>query len=259
MIDLPDRDKPGAPTVPDTDAAVRKLRHLTESSGWEAYRSLRTSLVYSTLQPPPRSIMVTSPLAGDGKTFTTVNLAVALAQLGARVAVVDLDLRDPGVAPMLGLSPNGRGMSSYLAMDVGRDVFNYIRETKIPNLSIVPAGRTPPNPPELIGSDRMFGALDVLKEGFDVVLIDTPPVLEYTDAVVLAPMVDQVIVVVRGGVTPKRATQVGTTQLRSVRANLLGAVINAADMRDPEYAYRPGRGGARSKRTGRRAPAGAGS
>jgi capsular exopolysaccharide synthesis family protein len=240
----------------DPDAAMTRFRQLTGSPGWEAYRSLRTAIVYSTLQPPPRSIMVTSPLASDGKTFTSVNLAMALAQLGARVALVDLNLRDPGIATMFGWKDSVLGMSSYLTKDIGGSISDYVLETEIPNLSVIPAGRVPPNPPELIGSDRMFAALDELKEGFDVVLVDTPPVLEYTDAAVLSPMIDQAILVVRGGVSPRRAAQVCASQLRDVRANLLGAVINAVDMKDPDHAYRPGRNGARA---GRRSPVGASS
>ncbi len=258
-VDLPRSSKSRAGDTAELDETLQRLRHLTDSKDWEAYRSLRTAIVYSSLQPPPRSIMVTSPLSGDGRTFTSVNLAVALAQLGARVALIDLDLRNPQIAAILGLDEDEEeeGIGSYLSMDVGREVFNYIRETKIPNLSVIPAGRIPPNPPELIGSDRMFGALDVLKEGFDVILIDTPPVLDFTDAVVLAPMVDQTILVVKSGTTPRRATQVCVSELSYVRANVLGAVINDADMRDPDYAYRPGRNVNRTRRTRRKASAGA--
>jgi capsular exopolysaccharide synthesis family protein len=235
--------------------AIKSFVELQESGGWEAYRSLRTAIVYSSQQPPPRSIMVSSPLAGEGRTFTVVSLGVALAQLGARIVLVDLDLRNPGIAAMLGLDNDSKGVSSFLSDGYAPDISSYIRQTSLPNLSVIPAGIVPPNPPELLGSDRMFGALETLKEGFDVVLVDTPPVLSYTDAVVLSQMVDQVIQLARGGETPKRALELGCRQLDGVRGKMLGGVINAADMRSPEYEYRPG-GRRTSRRRNRRRSAG---
>jgi len=220
--------------------AIRHLIALQQSGGWEAYRSLRTAIVYSTENPTPRAIMVASPLAGEGRTFTVVNLGVALAQLGARVVLVDLDLRDPGIAATLDLDHGDEGMTSFLSEGQGHDVLSYVRETFVPNLSVVPAGIVPPNPPELIGSDRMLGALDTLKKGFDVVLFDTPPLLSYTDGVVLSLMVDQVILLARNASTPRRALERAGEQLEAVRDRVLGGVIDDADMRGSEYAYRPG-------------------
>ena len=110
----------------------------------------------------------------------------------------------------------------------------------IPNLSAIPAGRRPPNPPELIGSESTCRALESLKDGFDVVIVDAPPVLEYTDGIVLSPLVDQVVLVARGGKTPRRALETAHSQLLQVQARIMGVVINAADMRSPELAYRHG-------------------
>lgn len=202
---------------------------------WEAYRSLRTSLLLSHSDKPPQVILVTSALPGEGKTTTAANMAVAMAQTGARTVIVDLDLRRPAMAETFGFSPD-QGMSTFLSGN--SDLASQIRETGLPNLYLVAAGPPAPNPPELLGSRRMTHALKLLREYFAYVVIDSPPALEISDAVVLAAGdVDGVILVARGGKTPRQALRKSSEHLRRVRAHILGVLLNEVDLHSSDYGY----------------------
>jgi protein-tyrosine kinase len=158
-----------------------------------------------------------------------------LAQTGARTLILELDMRRPKLADMFHVKKD-QGMSRYLS---GQSELNTeIHQTGIPNLFVVPAGPIPPNPPELIGSPRMSGALELLRRYFEYVVIDGPPVLSVTDAVVISSRVNGVILVVHGGKTPKATVQKARNLLRSVDANVLGALINNVKM-DVSHIYYP--------------------
>jgi capsular exopolysaccharide synthesis family protein len=201
----------------------------------ESYRALRTSLLLSSPGGPPRMILVTSGLPQEGKTTTSVNTAVVLAQRGARVLLVDADLRRPGVHRFLGLQPHS-GLSQLLARDgnLGEIVAS---PTSVPGLSVILAGPPPPYPAELLGSAAMKRLLAQWRAEFDHVVVDTPPVLTVTDAVVLSQDMDAVMIVIRAGQTTKQALRRTRDVLRQVNARLTGVVVNALDFRAHSYYY----------------------
>ena len=201
---------------------------------WEHYRSLRTSLLFSSADKCPQTILVTSAVMGEGKSTTVVNLGIALAQTGARTLVLDLDLRKPRLASFFNAS-GSQGISRYLS---GQSELNTeIQETGIPNLFLIAAGPIPPNPPELIGSARMTFGLQLLSQYFDHILIDAPPLMPVTDALVIARVVDGVLMVVEGGKTPTAIVEKARNLLGSVDARVLGVIINKADVADSKYGY----------------------
>ncbi len=207
---------------------------LSSSIYWESYRTLRTSLLFSP-ENRPHSILVTSAVAGEGKSTTSVNLAIALAHTGARTLILELDMRRPQLATRLALRSD-RGISRYLS---GQSQFHTeIQPSGISNLFVVTAGPIPPNPPELIGSARMATALELLQRHFDFVIIDGPPVTPLTDALVIAPQVNGVVLVVDGR-TAKDSAQRGRNLLRSVDANVLGVVINNVKLDHQGYYSEP--------------------
>jgi polysaccharide biosynthesis transport protein len=201
---------------------------------WEAYRSVRTSILLSHSGKPPKTILVTSAVPAEGKTTTVANLGVVLAQTGARTLLVDLDMRKPALAAMFG-HQGAQGISSYLTGNA--DLSSQIRPTSYPNLFVLPSGVRPPNPAELIGSEKMQQGLKLLADYFKYIVIDSPPVLSVTDALLAAPEVDGVVMVVRGNATPKEAVRRGATHVLNVGGHILGAMINNVDMDTPEYVH----------------------
>ncbi len=201
----------------------------------EAYRALRTSILLSSLGAPPKIILVTSALPQEGKTTTSINSAIVLAQKGARVLLVDADLRRPGIHQKMGLKPQA-GLSTLLA---GSDTFDnlVIPSPQLPNLFVLPAGPPPPHPAELLGSDLMKNYLMQWRERFDHILIDTPPVLSVTDAVLLSVEADSVVLVIRSGQTTKEALKRARTILTQVNARMMGVVLNAVDLQSPDLHY----------------------
>jgi capsular exopolysaccharide synthesis family protein len=200
---------------------------------WEGYRALRTSLLFSSPEGTPHSILVTSAVAGEGKSTTCVNLGIALAQTGARTLIVELDMRRPKLAGMFQI-PGDRGMSRFLSGQ--SELSSEVQPTGVPNLFVAPAGPIPPNPPELIGSTRMQGALELLGRHFEYVIIDGPPLIPVTDALVLAPRVGGVVLVIRGGKTAKAAVQRARNLLAGVGAKILGTVVNNVEV-DASHIY----------------------
>ncbi len=202
---------------------------------WEAYRSLRTSLLLSHSEKPPQIILVTSALPSEGKTTTVANTAIALAQTGERTLVVDLDMRKPTLAKTFGITA-AEGMSTYLSGN--SDLASQIRESGLPNLYVLGAGPQAPNPPELLGSPRMGKGLELLREYFKYIVIDTSPALGLSDALILAARgVDGVILVARGGKTPHPALRKAGEHLSRVGARILGVLLNDVDLRQTAYGY----------------------
>jgi succinoglycan biosynthesis transport protein ExoP len=201
----------------------------------ESYRALRTSLLLSNLGGPPKVIMVTSARPQEGKTTTAINSAIVLAQKGVRVLLVDADLRRPSVHKTLGLGPSS-GLSNVLTGNATLE--QAISESQIlPNLFVLPAGSPPPNPAELLASPQMKEILGELRGQFDHVVIDTPPTLSVTDAVVLSPRVDAIILVIRSGQTTKQALRRARDILMQVNAHVTGVLLNAVDLTSPDYYY----------------------
>lgn len=205
----------------------------------EAFRGLRTSLLLSQADHPPQVILVTSALPQEGKTTAAANLAVTLAQLGDRTLLVDCDLRKPGVHSALNLL-NGRGnvvgLSSYLAgVSPLRDVV--VPHPTVPNLDAIPTGPIPPNPADLLSSHRMADAVEDLRHLYKFVVIDSPPILAATDAVITSALADGVLVVVRSRSTPKEALIRSRELLSSVKGRILGVILNRVDSGEPDYYY----------------------
>jgi capsular exopolysaccharide synthesis family protein len=203
----------------------------------EAFRALRTSLLLSQAEHPPQVILVTSALPREGKTTTAVNLAVTLAQLGDRTLLMDSDMRKPGVRRALDLNVGkDLGLSSYLAGVCSLDEAT-IPHPAIPNLTALTTGPVPPNPADLLSSHRMREAIAELRRRFRFVVIDSPPIMAATDAVILSALTDGILLVVRSGDTPKEAFTRARDLLAAVKGRLLGVVLNAVDSSAPDYYY----------------------
>ena len=209
--------------------------HDTKSLLSEAYRNLRTSVLLSSgAGRPPKTLLVTSSQAGEGKTTTAINIAITLSQTGDKVILLDCDMRNPRVHKVIGLENTG-GMSTYLSGNA--DLSSMIQQSEISNLFAVSAGRVPPNPAELLGSLRMKQGLALLDEYFDHIVIDSPPVLSVTDARIIGSLVDGVVLVIKGGETPKEAVQRTKQLLQEVHAHVIGILLNNVDVRSADYYY----------------------
>jgi len=203
----------------------------------EAFRALRTSLLLSQADHPPQVILVTSALPREGKTTAAVNLAVTLAQLGDRTLLMDSDLRKPGVRRAMNLTGSREvGLSSYLAGVATLDEV-LIPHPTINNFVSLTTGPVPPSPADLLSSRRMRDAIVELRHRFKFIVIDSPPVMAATDAVIMSALTDGVLLVVRSGETPKEAFTRTRDLLAAVKCRLLGVVLNAVDSSAPDYYY----------------------
>jgi capsular exopolysaccharide synthesis family protein len=200
-----------------------------KSSFAEYYRSIRTTLLFSTVDAKMRALAVMSPLPQEGKTATTCNLAVALAQAGKRVVIIDADLRKPRLHKVFRVK-NLNGLTKYLTEDLALE--DLLHATPIPTLFLINSGPVPPNPLELLGSEKTAKLIDQLKENFDFILADTPPVLAVSDALVLGARMDGAILIVRGGRTPREALKRAQETMAAHNINSLGVIINNVQMRD---------------------------
>ncbi len=201
----------------------------------ESYRALRTSLLLSNLGAPPKVIMITSALPQEGKTTTSINCAVVLAQKGIRVLLIDADLRRPSIHKTLGMGPRS-GLSNVLTGSATLQQA-ITRSAVLPNLSVLPAGTPPPNPAELLASTNMRDVLEELRGQYDHIVVDTPPTLSVTDAVVLSPRADAIVLVIRSGQTTKHALRRSRDVLMQVNAKVSGVLLNAVDLSSPDYYY----------------------
>jgi polysaccharide biosynthesis transport protein len=228
----------GGPPAP-TGPRVEMLSYIQPKSQIsEAFRALRTSLLLSQADHPPQVILVTSALPREGKTTAAVNLSVTLAQLGDRTLLMDSDLRKPGIRRALNLTggKEGGGLSSYLAGVSTLDEAISPHPT-INNLSALLTGPVPPSPADLLSSHRMREAIAELRRRFKFIVVDSPPVMAATDAVILSALTDGVLLVVRSGATPKEAFSRTRDLLMAVKCRLLGVVLNAVDASAPDYYY----------------------
>ncbi len=203
------------------------------SSIAESYRQLRTSLLLSSAGHAPRTILFTSSQPAEGKTTTSVNTAISLAQTGSAVLIIDADLRRPRVHKIFGLK-NNAGLSNFLTSE--EDLASLI-QVAMPNLYVLPVGPLPPNPAELLGSPRMKQVIETLAANFDYVIVDSPPVSSFADSLILSSMVEGVIIVVKGGSTPREMAQRAKAHLQSVGARILGVVVNQIKLQPHDYYY----------------------
>lgn len=194
----------------------------------EAIRTLRTSILLSNVDRPPRSVLVTSAIPGEGKTSTTLAVGCLAAKSGQKVVIVDCDFRHPSVHEDLGY-PNGAGLADYL---VGRVNLNDILEIDPRyGLRFITAGASVPNPPDLLGSPKIRELIQKLSEMFDLVLLDTPPLLIVSDSLVLARFVDKAVFVVRWAKTKRKSALLGIRQLIDSNADVAGVVLSQVDIR----------------------------
>lgn len=222
--------EPGAP-LPIVVSGSRDRRRLQAA---ESFFKIRTNLQFMDIDNPPRVIVVTSPLPGDGKSTVSVNLAVAIAEAGNPVILLDGDLRRPVIAESLGLV-EGAGLTDLLT---GRATLDEVSQqtSRAPSLTVVGAGSTPPNPSELLGSNTMQQLLDSLRNDY-VVIVDAPPLLPVTDAAVLTANADGALVVITGGKTLDTELAASLAQLEQVNGHVLGVIVNKVDVDSRGYGY----------------------
>jgi len=204
----------------------------------EHYKNLRTALLLSSASKPPQNILVTSMGPEEGKTVTSVNLALTIAESEYSVLLIDSDLRKPRVHSVFGLN-NAKGLSTYLAGTSSS--INIIKGPK-ENLSIIPAGPLPPNPSELLGSYKLHELIRVLKERYNIIIWDSPPLMTVTDSFILSKVLDGTVIVTKAGKTTFDIVRRGLKAIRGRRAadsesRILGVVINAIDVKKSDYYY----------------------
>jgi capsular exopolysaccharide synthesis family protein len=215
--------------------SIELIAHLSPKSNLaESYRTIRTSLLLSSADKKPKAIVVTSALPEEGKSVTLSNLAVTLAQAGKTVLIVDSDFRKPTQHKIFKLR-NVNGLTNYLTSEM--ELKALIKATDIPKLFLINSGPVPPNPAELLGSEKMGTLIESLKQWFDFILFDSPPVLTVSDAMVLGPKIDGIILVVWGGKTAKDALKQAKEKLEMLKTKCLGVVINNLSIQEHDYYY----------------------
>lgn len=209
----------------------------SRSSLAEAYRQLRTSILLSTAGHAPKSLLITSSLPSEGKTTTATNTAISLAQTGAKVLIIDADMRRPRLHQVFNIT-NGAGLSTLLSSEVGeQEMLDMIQLDEKSKLHLLPSGPVPPNPAELIGSEQMASLLKKLQNNFTHVVIDSPPIASFTDGVLIASMVDGVILVVHAGKSSRQVVKRSKQLLNDIGAKVLGVVLNNVNLRSQDNYY----------------------
>ncbi|MBO9597287.1 MAG: CpsD/CapB family tyrosine-protein kinase [Cohnella sp.] len=200
----------------------------------EAYRTLRTNIQFSAIDEDLRVIVITSAGPGEGKSTTASNLAVVSAQAEKKVLLIDADLRKP-TAHRTFLLTNRIGLTNYLTGQAGVD--EVVRSSFVPNLDVLTAGSSPPNPSEMLGSRKMLSLVEHLKQFYDMIIIDTPPALVVTDAQIVSTYSDGVVLVIDSGKVKREAALKVKSSLEHVKARLLGVVLNNIDRKTSENYY----------------------
>ena len=223
--------------------------HTPKSPIAEAYRILRTNIQFSGLDKPIKTLLVTSAGPFEGKSLTVSNLGVAFAQSGLKVLIIDCDMRKPKQNKHFEVN-NDQGLSKILIGELSLN--DGLHDVGIEGLKLIPTGPTPPNPAELLGSQKMKDFMTELKGMFDIILVDTPPVVAVTDAALMAANVDGVLLVVASGEAKIEMTQKAKELLLNVNARIIGTVLNMVDVDGEEYYYYYYYGGDRDKSKGKK-------
>ena len=230
---------PGAMSLQKRDnAGAELLLNMDRRSPLaEAYRHLRTSVLLSTAGHAPKTLLITSSLPSEGKTTTTVNLALSLAQTDASVLMIDADMRRPRLHSILEM-PNRNGLSTILSRNCSEaEILSMVQQHEASGLYVLNAGPIPPNPAELLGSDQMRRVLKVFSNTFTHVVLDTPPTASFTDSVLLSTLVDGVLLVVHGGRSSRQVVRRTKQILQDVGAKILGVVLNNVNVQSSDYYY----------------------
>ncbi len=201
----------------------------------EAYKNLRTNIRFFLNQDGCKKFCITSGSMGEGKSITIMNLALSIAENGQKVLLIDADMRRPAIARLL-MEKVSPGLSNVLAGMATQE--QVLHKEVSPNLDVILSGDVPPNPSELLGSDRMHALLDTLSAQYDYILVDAPPVNAVSDARVIANMLDGVLYLVRQNRTERESVKRGIAQLKLTDAKLLGFIINGIDPEDNKYCYK---------------------
>jgi polysaccharide biosynthesis transport protein len=203
----------------------------------EAYRQLRTSILLSTAGHAPKSLLVTSSLPAEGKTTTAVNTAISLAQTGAKVLIIDADMRRPRLHSIFNKS-NAQGLSTLLSSQMEEaDLFNTIQQDDASKLYLLPSGPVPPNPAELLGSEQMTILMRKLERTFTHIVVDSPPIASFTDGVLVGSLVDGVILVVHSGKSSRQVIKRSRQLLQDVGAKIFGVVLNNVNLKAQNSYY----------------------
>ena len=229
----------GADRPEDDDPANSELLiHAdSRSSLAEAYRQLRTSILLSTAGHAPKSLLITSSLPSEGKTTTATNTAISLAQTGAKVLIIDADMRRPRLHSVFNIE-NGEGLSTLLSSEsTEQEILGIIRVDEGTKLNLLTSGPIPPNPAELLGSEQMANLLKVLQKNFTHVVVDSPPITSFTDGVLIASLVDGVILVVHSGKSSRQVVRRAKQLLQDIGAKIFGVVLNNVDIRSQDNYY----------------------
>jgi capsular exopolysaccharide synthesis family protein len=200
----------------------------------EDYKTIRTSILLSSADNPPKSFVVTSSLPMEGKSATAANMGVAFAQLGERVLMIDSDLRKPRLHNIFGIKKSG-GLSKYLTGKIS--LKDAIQKTSIENIYVLPTGPIPPNPSELLNSIKMKDMMEEVKSGFDFILIDTPPVLAVMDSLIVSSLADATVFVIRAGKTTRRPFMNAIEELNRARAKIIGVLFNGLKVKKGDYYF----------------------
>jgi capsular exopolysaccharide synthesis family protein len=236
----PEDKEVGKPTGEAANQALNPLEQSPlisrpNSPAAEAYRALRTAILLSAADNPVRVLLLTSSLGGDGKTTISYNIAVSFAQHGQRVLVVDADMRKPSMHTLFRTSKSP-GLSEVLTGGIQFDRALFTHES-LNNLFLLPAGTTPPNPADLISSKRFDALMEEEKARYDLVIIDSPPVLMVTDAVIMSTKVDGTIIVARSQKTTRPVLKRAVDVLSRSHGRKIGFVVNGMDTKSVEYYY----------------------
>ena len=199
----------------------------------ENIKILRTSLQFSSVDKPIKTLMITSSMQGEGKSFISSNLAVSFAALGKRVLIIDCDMRRGSVHKKFGIS-NLEGLSNFLVDEVS-GYTRYIQNTSIENVYVMTSGIVPPNPSELLSSNRFAKFIDVISEQYDLVVFDTPPVTVVSDACIIASKIDKTVIVAMANKVPVNDVQKTKKKLEEANANIAGVVFNGTEISQKQY------------------------
>ena len=191
----------------------------------EAIKTIRTNLLFSSIDEPVKSILMTSSMSGEGKSFVSANLAVAFAQAGVKVLIVDCDLRRGRQHKIFNID-NEQGLSNLLLDDVEKNYKKYIKKTRYENIYVLPMGIVPPNPSELLASAKNKQLVKLLKQKFDLVIYDGVPVGGLTDSIIMADLVDKIVIVSAYKITPVEFLANTNKALEKFKDKIAGVILN---------------------------------
>ena len=227
------KDNPGSEQELPDIKEIELVNHIhPKFSISEDYRTVRTSILLSHANKPPKTIAFTSALPREGKTSSAANIAVAFSQLEDKVLLVDSDMRKPRLHRIFKVKNVG-GLSGFLTGKV--PVEKAIKKTKVKNIWLIPSGPIPPNPAELLNSEKMKELMEEMRERFDIVLLDTPPLLALADAVIISSIADSMVFVVQAGKTTNKPFLQGVEELKRAKAKIIGVLFNEVKARGEGY------------------------